>query len=193
MNRIRFVQGVTLACALWAGSVSAWAAVEKYKIDPTHSFVTFSIAHLGYSLLQGRFDTIDGSFSLDTDKSDAASIHVTVATASVNSNHAERDKHLRSKDFLDVEKFPQATFQSKRVVNQDGKTMVEGELTLHGVTKPVTFEAKRIGGGQDPWGGYRQGYAATLRIKRADYGISYNLGPASEEMDLGLYIEGIRQ
>ncbi|MEO5354451.1 MAG: YceI family protein [Magnetococcus sp. XQGC-1] len=193
MSKIRIASGLALACALWAGSFPAWAAEEKYKIDPTHSFVTFSIAHLGYSLLQGRFDTLEGNFALDTDKPEGATIQVTVATTSINSNHAERDKHLRSKEFLDVDKFPQATFQSKRIVEQSGKAAVEGELTLHGVSKPVTFEAKMIGGGPDPWGGFRRGYAGTLRIKRADYGISYNLGPAAEEMELGLYIEGIRQ
>lgn len=193
MSRMRFASSLALACAVWVGSSSAWAAEEKYKIDPTHSFVTFSIAHLGYSLLQGRFDTIEGSFLLDTDKSEGAAIQATVATASINSNHAERDKHLRGKDFLDVDKFPQATFQSRRIVSQGDKTVVDGDLTLHGVTRPVTFEAKMIGGGPDPWGGFRRGYAGTLRIKRADYGVSYNLGPAAEEMDLGLYIEGIRQ
>lgn len=193
MRKNCFIPSMALACALWAGSSSVWAAEEKYQLDPTHSFVTFSIAHLGYSLLQGRFDTIQGSFSLDPDKSEGAAIQVTVATASINSNHAERDKHLRSKEFLDVDQFPQAKFQSKRIVEQGGKATVEGDLTLHGVTKPVVFEAKMIGGGPDPWGGFRRGYAGTLRIKRADYGVSYNLGPAAEEMDLGLYIEGIRQ
>ncbi|MBF0583166.1 MAG: YceI family protein [Magnetococcales bacterium] len=184
---------MALGCMVWAGCSTGWAAEEKYQIDPTHSFVTFSIPHLGYSLLQGRFDTIDGHFALDTDKAEGAAIQVTVATASINSNHAERDKHLRSSKFLDVEQFPQATFQSRRIVEQEGKVRVEGDLTLHGVTKPVTFEAKMIGTGPDPWGGFRRGYAGTLRIKRADYGVSYNLGPAAEEMDLGLYIEGIRQ
>ncbi|MBF0161093.1 MAG: YceI family protein [Magnetococcales bacterium] len=193
MSTTRFASCMAIACALWGGSFPAWAAEENYKIDPTHSFVTFSIAHLGYSLLQGRFDTMEGRFSLDPDKSEGASIQVSVATTSINSNHAERDKHLRGKEFLDVDTFPQATFRSKRIVEQGGKTTVEGELTLHGVTKPVSFDAKMIGGGPDPWGGFRRGYAGSLRIKRADYGISYNLGPAAEEMDLGLYIEGIRQ
>lgn len=193
MHTMRLVQGFALACAVWVGSSPAWAAQENYKIDPTHTFVTFSIAHLGYSLLQGRFDKVDGHFSQDADKVAGAAIQITVETNSINSNHAERDKHLRGKDFLDVNAFPKATFQSKHITGENGKITVDGELTLHGVTKKVSFEAKTIGSGSDPWGGFRRGYAGTLRIKRADFGISYNLGPAAEEMDLGLYIEGIRQ
>ncbi|MBF0427732.1 MAG: YceI family protein [Magnetococcales bacterium] len=190
MNQKRFIQGTALVCSLWMGLSTVWAAEEKYKIDPTHSFVTFTIPHLGYSLLQGRFNKIDGAFSVDANQ---GTIQVTVETASIDSNHAERDKHLKGKDFLDVEQFPKAEFKSKRIVEKEGKAQVEGDFTLHGVTKPITFEAKLIGTGPDPWGGFRRGYAGSLRIKRSDYKISYNLGPAAEEMDLGLYIEGIRQ
>ncbi|MEO5332009.1 MAG: YceI family protein [Magnetococcus sp. YQC-5] len=193
MNKTRLMQTTALACALWIGSSPVWAAAEKYKIDPTHSFVTFSIPHLGYSLLQGRFNKVEGQFSLDPAQSEGAAIQVTVETSSIDSNHAERDKHLRSKDFLDVDQFPKAEFKSKRIVEQAGKVTVEGELTLHGVTKPVQFEAKMIGTGPDPWGGFRRGYAGSLRIKRADFGVSRDLGPAAQEMDLGLYLEGIRQ
>ncbi|MBF0178998.1 MAG: YceI family protein [Magnetococcales bacterium] len=190
----KYITGTILACCLWLGSgVAAHAAMENYKLDPTHSFVTFTIPHLGYSLLQGRFNTLSGGFALDPGQAEGGSIQVTVDTASVDSNHAERDKHLRGKDFLDVEQFPKAEFKSKRITEKEGKATVEGEFTLHGVTKPITFEAKMIGTGPDPWGGFRRGYAGSLRIKRADFGITRNLGPAAEEMELGLYIEGIRQ
>ncbi|MEO5378067.1 MAG: YceI family protein [Magnetococcus sp. DMHC-6] len=186
-------QKAILTLAVCLGISPAWAASETYKLDPTHSFVTFSIAHLGYSLLQGRFNTLEGQFVLDPEQSTGATLEVSVETASIDSNHAERDKHLRSKDFLDTDQFPKATFKSTRIVEKEGKATVEGSFTLHGVTHPVTFEAKMIGTGADPWGGFRRGYAGQLHIKRADYGISKNLGPAAEEMDLGLYIEGIRQ
>ncbi|MBF0627564.1 MAG: YceI family protein [Magnetococcales bacterium] len=193
MRKINIVATTAFACVLALGTSSAWADLEKYKIDPGHSFVTFTIPHLGYSLLQGRFNTVNGQFSLDPAKAEGGSIGITVETSSVDSNHAERDKHLKGKDFLDVEKFPKAEFTSKRIVEKDGKVQVSGDLTLHGVTKPVAFEAKLVGTGPDPWGGFRRGYAGTLRIKRADFGISYNLGPAAEELDLGLFIEGIKQ
>ncbi|MBF0610489.1 MAG: YceI family protein [Magnetococcales bacterium] len=168
-------------------------AAEKYRIDPAHSFVQFSIQHLGFSLLQGRFNTVSGGFTYDADKPENSSINVEVATTSIDSNHAERDKHLRSKDFLDVEQFPKATFVSSKFSEKDGKGTLEGNLTLHGVTKAVSIPVSFIGAGKDPWGGYRRGYEGKLRIKRADYGISHNLGPAAEEMDLGFFIEGIRE
>ncbi|MBF0460165.1 MAG: YceI family protein [Magnetococcales bacterium] len=193
MRKTGFIVAALIANMVWTGSSSVWAAEEQYKIDPAHSFVTFSIAHLGYSLLQGRFNKIEGTFTLESDQTTGAAIQITVQTDSIDSNHAERDKHLRSKDFLDVDKFPSAVFKSSRMVEKDGKSTVEGELTLHGVTRPVTFEARTIGAGPDPWGGFRRGYTGSLHIKRADYGIRYNLGQAAEEMDLGLYIEGIRQ
>ncbi|MBF0342580.1 MAG: YceI family protein [Magnetococcales bacterium] len=187
------MQMSTLACALMIGSTPAWAAAEKYAIDPTHSFVTFTIPHLGYSLLQGRFNKIEGQFTLDPAQTTGAELQVTVDTTSIDTNHAERDKHLKSKDFLDTEHFPKAEFKSKKITEKDGKAQVEGDLTLHGVTKPVSFEAKMIGTGPDPWGGFRRGYAGSLRIKRADFGVSHNLGPAAEMMDLGLYIEGLKK
>lgn len=189
-SRSRLLAAACLALTL--GVAPAWSA-EKYRIDPTHSFVEFSIAHLGYSLLQGRFNTISGNFTHDADKPENSAITVDVVTTSIDSNHAERDKHLRSKDFLDVEQFPKATFVSSKFTEKDGKGTLEGNLTLHGVTKAVTIPVAFIGAGKDPWGGYRRGYTGQLRIKRADYGLSYNLGPAAEEMELGLFIEGIRE
>lgn len=179
--------------ALLMGTAPSLALAETYKIDPAHSFVTFSISHLGTSLLHGRFNQVSGSFSHDDAKPDGGAIQVTVETSSVDSNHAERDKHLRGADFLDVTKFPKAEFKSTRIVEKDKKAVVEGDLTLHGVTKPVRFEADFIGAGPDPWGGFRRGYAGKLHIKRSDYGISYNLGPAAEGMELGLFVEGIRE
>ncbi len=193
MKKINYLQAAALVCVLSMGLSSVEAATEQYQIDPTHSFITFSIAHLGYSLLQGRFNKLEGNFSLDTEQSESGSIHVKIDTASIDSNHAERDKHLRSEKFLSVKKFPQAEFISKRIVEVDGTALVKGVLTLHGVTNHITFEAKLVGAGADPWGGFRRGYSGSLRIKRSDFGINSDLGATAEEMDLGLFIEGIRQ
>ena len=181
------------AAATVAGGVSSAAWAEDYNLDPRHSFVTFKIVHLGFSLMQGRFNDVKGSFSIDPDNPANAKLDVTVKTASVDTNDAERDKHLRSKDFLEVGKYPTATFKSTSVKANGKKAKVMGNLTLHGVTKPVTIDAEFIGAGKDPWGGYRRGYQGKTTIKRSDYGISYNLGPAAESMELGLWIEGIRK
>ena len=119
---------------------------------------------------------------------------VEIETASVSSNHAERDKHLRSPDFLDVEKFPKATFVSKSVTAAgDGKAKIVGDLTLRGVTKEVVIDAEYVGGGADPWGSTRAGFTGTTKIALADFGIQKDLGPGSEEVELTLDVEGIQK
>ena len=175
--------------ALFAAPLQA----DEYRIDPSHSFVTFTISHLGYSVLHGRFNTLNGAFDHDPAAPEKSRIHVEVATASVDTNHAERDKHLRGGDFLAVDTFPTATFESSAVTMRGESGTLKGKLTLHGVTRDVTMPITHVGAGKDPWGGYRSGWSGRLTIKRSDYGISYNLGPAAAEMTLGLFIEGIRK
>jgi polyisoprenoid-binding protein YceI len=182
---------------LLAGCMAAGMAhAADYVIDTkgAHAFIQFRIQHLGYSWLLGRFNDFSGQFSYDADNPDAASVAVRISTASIDSSHAERDKHLRGEDFLDVDKYPQAEFVSTGYSENPDKTAVlSGNLTLHGVTRPVQIEVEPVGQGPDPWGGYRMGFTGTTRLKLADYGIDYDLGPASREVDLFLSIEGIRQ
>lgn len=170
---------------------------ENYIIDTkgAHASINFSIQHLGYSLLTGRFDTFSGDFSYDPAKPETSSINVTIDTASVNSNHAERDKHLRGKDFLNVEKAPQAKFVSKKVVVGADKNSfnVVGDFTLNGVTKSITIATKKIGEGKDPWGGYRAGFEGTTELTLKDFNIVFPLGPASETVKLSLNIEGVKK
>jgi len=179
------------------GSALAFPAnAADYVIDTKddHAFIQFRIQHLGYSWLYGRFNEFSGSFSYDEDNPEKAKVKVTIDTNSIDTNHAERDKHLRSKDFFDVEKYPEAKFVStayKPLGN--GKAKLTGDLTLHGVTRPVTIDVEQIGAGPDPWGGYRRGFLGTTTIKLADFGIDYNLGPASTTAQVTLSIEGVRQ
>lgn len=166
-----------------------------YKIDKEgqHAFIEFRIKHLGYSWLYGRFDDFDGAFTFDEKNPAADKVKVTINTNSVNTNHAERDKHLRSGDFLNVSKNPTATFESTGV-KADGKNAeITGNLTLNGVTKPVTLKAELIGQGDDPWGGYRAGFLGTTTLKLKDFNIQRDLGPASQEVELTLSVEGVRQ
>lgn len=172
------------------------AFADKYAIDKegAHAFVQFRVQHLGYSWLYGRFNDFDGQFEYDEKNPSAAKVSVEINTASVDSNHAERDKHLRSDDFLDVKKYPKATFVSTSYKEAaDGTAQLTGDLTLHGVTKPVTLDVEQIGAGDDPWGGYRRGFEATTKFKMADFGITKNLGPASTHVEMILSVEGIRQ
>lgn len=176
----------------FAGSVQA----ADYVVDTqgAHASINFKVSHLGYSWLHGRFDKFSGKFNYDSANLAASKITIDIDTSSVNSNHAERDKHIRSADFLNVDKSAKASFVSSKVVPKaDGKFDLVGNFTLNGVTKEITIAASKTGEGKDPWGGYRAGFEGTTEIKMADYGIKYNLGPASEVVYLNFVIEGVRQ
>ncbi len=182
---------------LLAGCMTAGLAqADDYVIDTggAHAFIHFRIQHLGYSWLLGQFNDFSGKFSYDEENPDDASVEVRIKTASIDSSHAERDKHLRGEDFLDVDKYPLAEFISTGYrENPDRTAVLSGNLSLHGVTRPVQIDVEPVGQGPDPWGGYRMGFTGTTRLKLADYGIDYDLGPASREVDLFFSIEGIRQ
>ena len=186
--------------ALGAGLVltlsSTAFAAEDYVIDTKgmHAFIEFKIKHLGYSWLKGRFNDFEGDFSYDEKNPEKSNVNVTIKTASVDSNHAERDKHLRGSDFLNVSKFPTSTFKSTKVVSKaNGAADIYGKFTLNGVTKDIIINAQEIGAGSDPWGGFRRGFEGTTEIALKDYNINFNLGPASEKVELILNIEGVRK
>lgn len=184
-----------LAGGLITGNLGHLNAAE-YIIDTkgAHAFINFKIKHLGYSWLTGRFNTFDGSFNYDADKPNESRVVIDIDTTSFDSNHAERDKHIRSADFLNVDRYPQAKFSSTQITDQGGgKLKVKGDLTLHGVTKAVVIDADKIGEGKDPWGGYRAGFSGTTQIRLGDFGIPEKLGPASRDVYLELHIEGIRK
>ena len=171
------------------------AVAADYAIDKQgqHAFVNFRIQHLGYSWLYGTFKDFDGSFTFDEKNPSADKVNVTINTNSVDTNHAERDKHLRSAEFLNVSKFPQATFASTEVKKAGEGLDITGNLTLNGVTKPVTLVAKLIGQGDDPWGGKRAGFEAKGKIRLKDFNITTDLGPASQEVDLIISVEGVQK
>ncbi|QJD59393.1 YceI family protein [Pseudomonas sp. gcc21] len=185
--------GIALG-GLLALSGSLHAADYVIDKEGQHAFINFKTGHLGFSMLHGRFNDFDGTFTWDQEKPEASKVNVTIDTASVDTNHAERDKHLRSDDFLDTSKHPQATFVSTNVeMTGDDTAKITGDLTLNGVTKPVVLDARFIGEGEDPWGGYRAGFEGTTTIKIKDFDISMDLGPAAAEVELEMSIEGIRQ
>ncbi|MEY3017752.1 MAG: hypothetical protein RL336_887 [Pseudomonadota bacterium] len=181
---------VLLATLLSAAVASpVWAA--DYRIDDqgAHASINFKVKHLGYSWLTGRFNTFSGNFSYDSANVEASKIAVDIDTNSVDSNHAKRDKHLRSADFLEVDKYPEATFVSTEFkVTGDGEMIVYGDFTLRGITKRIAIEATKVGEGQDPWGGYRAGFEGLAEIDMADYGFATDFGTVLLE----LHVEGIR-
>lgn len=193
MKKLLLASAVTFAAA---GPIQASEHSGTYDFDneDDHQFINFKISHLGYSWLYGRFNEFDGQFVYDAENPENSSVEVTVDTSSVDSNHGERDKHLREEDFLYVNEYPEATFKStKVVVGEDGEAEIIGDLTLRGVTKEITLDVEMLGHGKDPWDGYRMGFEAGTELKLSDFGIPMDLGKASETVELIISVEGIRQ
>ncbi len=182
-----------LAATLLSLASLGSAQAAEYVIDTQgmHASVQFRAKHLGYSWLYGRFNEFGGKFNYDEENPGETTVEVTIETSSLDSNHAERDNHLRSADFLDVEKFPQATFVSTGYKSgADGTGVLSGNLTLKGVTKPLSINVDIIGGGKDPWGGFRVGFEGTVTFASTDFGIDH---PAVGDVEMILSIEGVRR
>jgi len=173
-------------------------AAENYVIDTKgqHAFIQFKIKHLGYSWLIGHFNTFSGAFTYDEASPANNSINIDIDVASLFSNHAERDKHLRSTDFFDVDKFPRASFVSTGYEDKgDGKGILKGDLTLRGITKAVIIDVSQIGAGNDPWGGYRRGFEGNTTLHLSDFNMAKAamLGPVAENVEMYFSFEGVRQ
>ncbi|MFT4607101.1 MAG: polyisoprenoid-binding protein YceI [Urechidicola sp.] len=180
----KILLGTTLAISLL---VSAQTMAADYVIDVKgqHASVNFKANHLGYSYIIGRFNEFSGEFNHDPAKPDDSGVNVTIQAKSLDTNHAERDKHLRSTDFFEVNKYPVIVFESTSFKN--GK--LTGNLSMHGITKPVTLDVTHIGEGDDPWGGYRSGFEAEVNLKAADFGLPGWVG----DVAVTLQVEGVRQ
>ena len=149
-----------------------------WQIDPTHSSVELAVKHMMFTTVRGRFKDVQGTIELDEQNPASSTVNVEISAASLDTGVADRDGHLRSADFLDVENHPTLTFRSKRVeggfANEGDTFRVTGDLTIRGVTKEVTLEGTFEGTGKDPWGGTRAGARATARIDRRDWGLGWN-------------------
>ena len=153
---------------------AATATRTTWKIDPAHSHVEFAVRHLMISTVKGRFGIVNGTIALDEADLTKSEVDVTIDVNSIDTHEAQRDAHLKSADFFDVEHFPAITFKSTRIVGDASAFNLTGDLTIHGVTREVTLEAVSEGRGKDPWGGERAGFSAHTRIKRSDFGLTWN-------------------
>jgi polyisoprenoid-binding protein YceI len=183
-----------LATLALAGAASAAAPAGTYKIDPAHSVAYFEVGHLGgVSRFMGRFNDIGGDLTVDTPEK--SRIKVDIKVDSIDTKHEGLDKHLKSPDFFNAVQFPNASFSSTAItLNAAGEGSVSGNLTLHGVTKPVTFKLKQIGSGQGMKGETRVGYVASSTIKRSEFGMSYGVPKATtDEVELRINIEAVKQ
>lgn len=195
MNRNSVVRLLPLIC-MSAGSIFAAPAraADSYKVDGTHSSVIFRIKHLGVSYFYGRFTDVSGTCVFDESDPTNSSIQIAIQTESIDTNDQKRDAHLKSPDFFNVRQFPTITFQSTKIkLAGEDKLDVSGNLTFHGVTKPIVISVERTGTGPDPWGGHRTGFETTLTIKRSDFGMDYMLSGLGDEVKLIVSIESVRK
>ena len=153
-------------------------ATTAWNIDPVHTVAEFKVKHMMISNVKGQFTTVTGVMTLDEADVTRSRIEASIQTASVNTRDAQRDAHLKSADFFDVEKFPTLSFKSTRVTRSgDGELAVTGDLTIHGVTRQVAFAVEGpTPPAKDPWGNTRVGLSATTRISRKDFGLTWNAG-----------------
>jgi polyisoprenoid-binding protein YceI len=185
----------TLAAIAFAFATGARAEAETFSIDNTHSFANWELRHV-VARTSGTFHDVKGKVVLDAGNIANSSVEATISIYSLNSSHLRRDVHVLTDEFLDARNFPEMKFVSTGVAPYSAdKGTMRGQLTLHGVTKPVTLDYQILGIGADPWGGMRAGFKATTRINRADFGITkyaVNGGPVGNEVDITLLVEGIK-
>jgi polyisoprenoid-binding protein YceI len=174
-------------------------AKESWKFDLTHSNVGFSARHLMVAKVRGHFASWSGTLEIDEENPAASKVDVSIDAASIDTKEADRDKHLKSPDFLEVEKFPHITFKSTKV-ERKSKTdlVVTGDLTIRDTTRSVTLDVEYAGRAKDPWGGERVGFSATTSINRKDYGLVWNVALETggflvgDKIDIALEIEAIK-
>jgi len=175
--------------ALLVGLAGAASAADTWTVDKAHSTVTFKIKHL-MSKVTGSFGDFDGTITTDFANLGASGVTFTIQAASIDTANADRDKHLRSPDFFDVEKFPTITFTSSKITKTgDDSFDVTGILTMHGVSKEITLPVTFLGAGQDPWGNTKAGFEVETRLARQDYGIVWNKGLETGGFLLGNEVE----
>ena len=176
-------------------------AADSYTIDPLHTFPNFTINHLGFSTMHGRFGKTTGTLTVDEAKH-TGSVEVVIDASSVDTGYIKRDDHLRSPDFLNATEFPEITYKSSKVAikgdpsNGGATAVVEGKLTISGVSKAVTLDVKRMNCGINPMDPkkqqYRCGFDAEAKIKRSDFGVKFALPAIGDDMNLDLEVEAVR-
>lgn len=167
---------IAAVLAVAALAVAMPAEAKKFTIDADHTTVTFRVRHL-FTSVEGRFNKFDGTIAFDADDPSGATVSGAIEAASIDTNLAERDKHLRSEDFFYVEKYPKITFESTKVtdVSADKKSgKIAGKLTIRGVEKDIVLDAKFLGEGKDSYGNYKAGFSGTTTINRKDFGLKWN-------------------
>ncbi|GAA3409359.1 YceI family protein [Paenibacillus hodogayensis] len=175
-------------------------AKTTWAVDPTHSGIDFSVKHMMIANVKGSFHSFEATIDADPQDLTSASVEFTIDVSSIDTRNKDRDAHLLSADFFDTEKYPKIGFKSTGIsAKGDGEYDVTGDLSLHGVTRPETFQVTFEGAGKDPWGNEKVGFSGKGKIKRSDFGLSYNAVLEAggvligDEIKISLEIEGVKQ
>jgi polyisoprenoid-binding protein YceI len=191
---------VAIAASVVFAAPDVRAAMERYNVDPDHTIIGFSVAHMVVSRTTGRFTDYSGFIEMDPETKTVKAIEAEIKTASVNTNHAKRDTHLKSPDFFHVEKFPVMTWKMKSYEKKGDKYVAKGDLTLLGVTKEIVLTGTFNGVvPKDPWGNTRAGFTAEGKINRQDFGMKWSKAldngglVVGDDVDIRLEIEVIKQ
>lgn len=176
-------------------STASFAGTQDFTVDKSHTVIIFSVSHFGFSKVMGRFNDFAGTYTIDDDKMTASKIDLTINTATVDTGHQKRDEHLRGEDFFNVTEFPTMTFSSTDVIKTGPSTAkVTGNLTLLGITKPVTLDVTLNKTGEYPMPQYKgiavTGFSVRGTIKRSDFGMNYAQGGIGDEIELMIELEG---
>jgi polyisoprenoid-binding protein YceI len=178
-------------------------AVSRWKLDPAHTQVEFKARHMMITTVRGRFSEIAGTLIVDEENPDNSSVEVSIDARSIDTRESDRDTHLRSEDFLDVERHPEITFRSKRIegayAEPGDEFRVVGDLTIRGETREVELDARYEGHGTDPWGGERAGFSASTKIDRREWGLTWNAALetggilVSNDVEIELQVQAVRE
>jgi polyisoprenoid-binding protein YceI len=189
---------ISLALSL-AFATNSSVRADEYEVDNAHTSVIFGVSHMGYSFSYGRFNKVSGAYTLDAAKPEASTFAIAIDANSIDTNNADRDKHLKSPDFFSAGEFPVISFKSNKVAAKpaEGGALVyevTGELTMHGVTKPLTLQLQKLGEGPGPTGqDYRSGFNCQTKLKRSEFGMTKMVGPVGDEVAITISFEGVRK
>lgn len=172
----------------------AQAQIERYSFDKAHTQILFFVSHLGFSMSEGEFLEFDGGFTFDRTEPENSEVQVTIDAGSIEMDHKKWNEHMKSADFFHVEKYPQLTFQSTDInVTGEETAEITGDLTMLGVTKPVTLDVTYNKSGKHPFSGkYVSGFSATAELKRSDFGMDYGLPGVGDTVSIRIEVEGER-
>jgi polyisoprenoid-binding protein YceI len=179
--------------------LSTQLQTTTWQLDPAHSLIELSTRHMMFTTVKGRFTAFGGLIRDSHDDPTESSVEVEIDAASINTGDAQRDAHLRSADFLDVEQYPSISFRSTRIEGTREQFRLSGDLTIRGVTRPITLEAEFGGTGKNPWGKEVAGFTATGQLNRKDFGLNWNVALetggllVSDTVKIALEIQAVKQ